>query len=360
MKIKGFILSGFITIFSLPMFAGEGMWLPLLLKMLNEGEMQEMGMKMTAEDIYSVSKGSLKDAIAHFGGFCTSEVISSNGLLLTNHHCGYSEIQQHSTMDNNYLKDGFWAKSFDEELPNPGLFAKFIESIEDVTDQVLDGVKDNMSDRERQSTVDKNIAAIQSKLDLDEFREAAIRPFFHGNQYFMFISVTYPDVRLVGAPPEFIGKFGADTDNWVWPRHTGDFSLFRIYASPDNKPAPFSEENVPFKPKYFLPVSMDGVEEGDFTLVFGFPGRTNQYLPSYAVEHIAEVSDPAKIGVRDLSLGVLDKHMRSDPAVKLQYASKFASIANAWKKWIGESTGLKKTGALAKKRKLESDFNKKS
>lgn len=355
--LKLIFLSTAISILSMPLYAGEGMWLPLLLKMLNEAEMQDMGMKMTAEDIYSVNQGSLKDAIVHFGGFCTGEVISSNGLLLTNHHCGYSQIQNHSTLENNYLKNGFWAESHADEKPNPGLFARFIERIEDVSEAALQGVKEEMSNAERQSTIDKNLEAIKKGYTLNEFEEVSIRPFYHGNQYFAFVMVTYPDVRLVGAPPESIGKFGSDTDNWVWPRHTGDFSLFRIYASPDNKPAEYAEDNVPFQPKHFLPISMDGVEEGDFTLVFGFPGRTNQYLPSYAVEQVANVTDPTRIGVRDISLGILDKYIRADESVKLKYASRFASIANGWKKWIGESMGLKKTGAVARKQKLEKEFS---
>lgn len=359
MKIFKFslILIGFL--FSTSTFAGEGMWLPQLLKALNEGEMQTMGMKLTAEQVYSVNQGSLKDAIVHFGGFCTSELISDKGLLLTNHHCGYGQIQSHTTLDNNYLKNGFWAKSHNEELANPGLFARFIERIDDVSEQVLAGVTDDMSSSEVQSIVDKNIAELRKNVKLGEFQELMIRPFYNGNQYFSFTTVTYPDVRLVGAPPESIGKFGADTDNWVWPRHTGDFSLFRIYAGPDNKPAEYSENNTPFKPKHFLPVSMDGVAEGDFTLVFGFPGRTNQYLPSQAVRQIAEVLDPAKIEIRDVALKIMDKYMREDEQTRIQYASKFARIANYWKKWIGEKTGLEKSNAVGKKQDLEEEFMKK-
>ncbi len=353
------LISGLLIVFTFNVcIAGEGMWLPLLLQSLNESEMQQMGMKLKAEDIYSVNKGSLKDAIAHFGGFCTSEVISNSGLLLTNHHCGYRQIQSHSSLDNNLIKNGFWAKSFDQELPNPGLFATFIESIEDVSDIMLMGVTDEMTEKERQSTIDKNMAKHKASIKLKEHHDIIIRPFFHGNQYFLFNTITFPDVRLVGTPPESIGKFGADTDNWVWPRHTGDFSLFRIYAGPDNAPAEYSTENKPYKPKHFLPISLDGVAEGDFTMIFGFPGRTNSYLPSQAVAQIQDVLDPAKISIRDKALKIIDAEMRADEAIKIKYASKFASTANYWKKWIGESQGLKSTGAVAKKQKFEAEFNK--
>jgi len=342
----------------LPAIAGEGMWLPLLLKAFNEEEMQEMGMKMTAEDIYSVNQGSLKDAIVHFGGFCTAEVVSDQGLLLTNHHCGYSEIQSHSSLENNYLRDGFWASNRSEELTNPGLFARFIDRIIDVSDVVLAGTSEAGTDAERQGIIKENIAAYEASVTLGVGEGLQVKPFFNTNQYFAFVTVTYNDVRLVGAPPESIGKFGADTDNWEWPRHTGDFSFFRIYAGPNNAPADYSADNKPYSPKHHLPISLDGVEEGDFTLIFGFPGRTDQYLPSFAVEQTLNVLNPAKIEIRDNALEVVDKAMREDPAIKLKYASKFASIANYWKKWIGESLGLEKTGGINKKKTLESELVK--
>lgn len=337
-------------------FAGEGMWLPQLLKALNEGEMQTMGMKLSAEDIYSVNQGSLKDAIVHFGGFCTSEIISPNGLLLTNHHCGYSNIQSHTTLENNYLKNGFWAKNHGEEIPNPGLFARMIVRIEDVSEAVLNGVTDDMSEADRQSTIDKNINAVEGQMQLEKFQEVMTRPFFKGNQYFSFVTVTYNDVRLVGTPPDAIGKFGADTDNWVWPRHTGDFSLFRIYAGPDNQPAEYAPDNQPYQPKHFLPISMSGVEEGDFTLIFGFPGRTNEYLPSYAIEEIVEITNPIRIGMRDQTLDILDKAMRASEKTRIQYASKQSRISNAWKKWQGENLGIQKTGGIQKKQNYEKAF----
>lgn len=344
--------------FSLPLRAGEGMWLPHLLAALNQTEMQSMGMKMTAEDIYSVNQGSLKDAIVHFGGFCTGEVISDQGLVLTNHHCGYGQIQSHSSLENNYLRDGFWAYSKEEELANPGLFVRFIDRIEDVTDAILDGVTDKMSTAERQSIIDQNIDHLKSTYRTGTFEEIQIRPFFKGNQYILFVTKDYTDIRLVGAPPESIGKYGHDTDNWVWPRHTGDFALFRIYSAPNGEPATYSEKNIPFQPKHALPISMDGVEEGDFTLVFGFPGRTNEYLPGAAVDITANQINPARIGIRESAMNVMDEHMKADEGIKIKYASKFARLTNYWKKWIGESQGLKRSKALAKKAELEAEYTK--
>ncbi len=349
----------FICLFFASMLhAGEGMWLPHLLKMLNEKEMKQMGMKISAEDIYSVNKGSLKDAVVHFGGFCTSEIISPNGLLLTNHHCGYGQIQSHSSLENNIIRNGFWAKNFEAELPNPGLTATFIDYIEDVTGKVLEGVNDQMSAAERQTIIDKNITNHRKTYVLESYQDVMIRSFYDGNQYFAFVTTTYRDVRLVGAPPESIGKFGSDTDNWVWPRHTGDFALFRIYADKNNKPADYSKDNIPFTPKHFLPISLDGVSEGDFTMVFGFPGRTTQYIPSSAVKQIVEVLNPARIAIRETSLSIMDKYMRADEMTKIKYASKYASIANAWKKWIGENLGLNQTDGIGLKVREEQDFLK--
>lgn len=356
--MRGFVVLIMLIISSSGLFAGEGMWLPQLLRLLNEKEMKSMGMKISAEDIYSINKGSLKDAIVHFGGFCTSEVISSNGLLLTNHHCGYDAIQSHSTVENNLIRNGFWAGSYREELSNPGLTATFIDRIDDVTTRALTGVTAVMSASERQSAIDKNLAEVRKEYRLESYQELIIRPFFDGNQYFAFVTTVYRDVRLVGAPPESIGKFGADTDNWVWPRHTGDFSLFRIYAGKDNKPADYSPDNVPYKPKHHLPVSMDGISEGDFTMVFGFPGRTTQYLPASAVRQVVNTLNPARISVRDAALKITDQYMRKDEATKIKYAAKYASIANYWKKWIGESQGLKQSDAVNKKLEYEAAFTK--
>ena len=338
--------------------ADEGMWLPLFLQQLNEKQMKSMGMKISASDIYNINKGSLKDAIVSFGGFCTGEVISEQGLVLTNHHCGFDAIQNHSTLDRNYIRDGFWARNKGEEIPNPGLFVTFIVRIEEVTKSALEGVKPTMTEQERQSTIDKNIAALRSGVKKEAYQDYFVRSFFEGNQYFLFVTETYKDVRLVGAPPSAIGNFGKDTDNWMWPRHTGDFSMFRIYAGKDNKPAEFSENNVPYKPKKALSISLDGMKEGDFTLVFGFPGRTTQYLHSAAVEQIVQVNDPAKIAIRDKALGVIDGFMRRDEQIKIQYAAKYASISNSWKKWQGEVLGLTSTNAVAKKKANEAEFQK--
>ncbi len=331
------------------------MWLPHLLKQM-EGDMQAMGMKMSAEDIYSVNSGSLKDAILHFGGGCTGSIISSSGLVLTNHHCGYGYIQSHSSLEHNYLRDGFWARTREEELANPGLFVTIIQRIEDVTDQALEGVAEGMPEAERQSRIDQNLNAYQKTISLKADEEVLFRPIFYGNQYIMIVTLTYTDIRLVGTPPESIGKFGSDTDNWVWPRHTGDFSLFRIYAGPDNRPAAYSEDNQPYTPVHYLPVSLDGVEEGDFTLVFGFPGSTQQYIPASGMSMVKDAVNPPRIAIRDTALQILDKGMRKDEAVRIQYASKYARVANYWKKWIGQNQGLERTNAVWKKVLAQKEF----
>lgn len=338
--------------------ADEGMWLPLFLQQLNEKQMKAMGMKITAADIYNINKGSLKDAIVSFGGFCTGEVISDKGLVLTNHHCGFDAIQNHSTLERNYIRDGFWARNKGEEIPNPGLFVTFIVRIEEVTKVVLEGVKQGMTEQERQSLIDKNINGLRTGVKKEAFQDYFVRSFFEGNQFFLFVTETYKDVRLVGAPPSAIGNFGKDSDNWMWPRHTGDFSMFRIYAGKDNKPADFSESNIPYTPKKSLSISLDGMKEGDFTMVFGFPGRTTQYLHSAAVEQIVQVNDPVKIAIRDKALSVLDGFMRRDEQIKIQYSAKYAGISNAWKKWQGEVLGLTSTNAVAKKKAYEAEFQK--
>ena len=347
-----------ITLFvSLQTLAGEGMWLPQLLQTLNERDMKKQGMKINASDIYSINKSSLKDAIVSLGG-CTAEIISGSGLMLTNHHCGFDAIQNHSSLEKNYIRDGFWAKNWAEELPNPGLTATFIIRIDDVTDAVLKGISSTLNERERQSAIDKRLNDVRAGVKKEAYQDVIIRPFFEGNKYYQFITEVYKDVRLVGAPPSSIGNFGKDTDNWMWPRHTGDFSLFRIYAGRDNRPATYSPDNVPYKPKRALNISLDGVQEGDFTMVFGFPGRTMQYLHSSAVEQIVNEINPARITLREKALGVLDEHMRADEQTKIQYASKYARIANAYKKWQGESLGLKSKNAVAKKKQYEAAFQK--
>lgn len=335
-----------------------GMWIPSLLEGMNEQEMTSLGSKLTAKDIYDVNNSSLKDAIGHFNRGCTSEVISPEGLILTNHHCGFGQIQSHSSLENDYLKDGFWAMNKKEELPNEGLFVEFIVRIDDVTTQALNGVTDLMTEREKQSAIDKNINEITKNTSKETWQDVKVKPFYKGNQYFLFITEKFEDVRLVGAPPSSIGKFGSDTDNWVFPRHTGDFSLFRIYADKNNRPAEYSKDNVPYQPKHFLPVSLDGIEEGDFTMVFGFPGRTNEYLPSVAIKHITQEFNPSNIAIREAALKEIDAQMKASDAVRIKYASKQARIANAWKKWIGENLGIKKSNAIAERQTFEATFKK--
>lgn len=357
--MKKIALVLFVTVLSFyQSFADEGMWLPQLLQSLNEKQMKKMGMKINASDIYSISKSSLKDAIVSFGGFCTAEVISNEGLLLTNHHCGFDAIQNHSSIQNNYIRDGFWAYNKGQELTNPSLFATFIIRIDEVTSDVLKGVTANSTEIERQRIIDKNIAALKITIKKESYQDVLIRAFFEGNKYFCFITETYKDVRLVGAPPSSIGNFGKDTDNWMWPRHTGDFSMFRIYAGKDNKPASYSADNVPYKPKRSLNISLDGVKENDFTMIFGFPGRTTQYLHSAAVKQIMDVLDPAKIAIREKALTVIDGFMRKDEGIKIKYAAKYASIQNAYKKWQGEVLGLRSKDAVGKKKQLEALFEK--
>ena len=350
------ILLLFVT---LNTFAQQGgMWIPSLLEGMNEDEMTSLGSKLTAKDIYDVNNSSLKDAIGHFNGGCTSEVISPKGLILTNHHCGFSQIQSHSSLENDYLKNGFWAMNFEDELPNNGLFVEFIVSIHDVSKEVLAAINEDMTEKEKQSTIDKNSNAILKNWTKETWQDVKVKSFYKGNQYFLFVTERFEDIRLVGAPPTSIGKFGSDTDNWVFPRHTGDFSLFRIYADANNRPAKYSENNKPYTPKHFLPISLDGVEEGDFTMIFGFPGRTNEYLPAVAIEHITKNYNPTNIAIREAALKVIDEKMKDDDEVRIKYASKQARIANAWKKWIGENLGIEKSNAVEKRRAFESTFTK--
>lgn len=336
-----------------------GMWIPSLLEGLNEKEMKQLGSKLTAKDIYDINNSSLKDAVIHFNGGCTGEIISDQGLILTNHHCGYDAIQTHSSLEHDYLQHGFWAADLAGELPNPGMYVTFIKRIDDVTAAILSGVEDKMTNAEKQSLIDKNTEAVIKITVKEEWQDIRVRPMYDGNNYYLFVTENFKDIRMVGAPPSSIGKFGSDTDNWMWPRHTGDFSLFRIYADKNNRPADYNKDNVPYKPLHYLPVSLDGVQENDFTMVFGFPGRTNEYLPAIAIEQLVNQQNPAKIEIRDQALKTADKYMRADPAIKLKYASKYASTANYWKKWIGENQGLKQTYAIGKKKLLEVEFQKK-
>ena len=337
--------------------ADEGMWLPSeILKKIKD--IQSKGFKLSAEDIYSVNKSSLKDAVVRFGGGCTGELISSQGLLITNHHCGFGTIQSHSSVEHDYLTDGFWAMSKAEELPNPGLSVAFLEYMIDVTDEVMKGYKPNMTEEKRTEIINKNAKKIEEKaVKGNKFLTANVRPIYYGNQYFLFVYKNYTDVRLVGAPPSSIGKFGGDTDNWMWPRHTGDFSLFRVYAGVDNEPADYSPNNVPFQPKKHFKINAAGISEGDFTMVYGFPGRTNEYLFSEAVKQTALISNPHKIALRTLRLDIQKEEMNKDRAVRIQYASKNAGVANAWKKWQGEAKGILKMKAIENKQDFETKFD---
>lgn len=328
--------------------AKEGMWIPTLLEAV-EDDMKAFGCELDADDIYSINHSSLKDAIVHFDLGCTAEVISDQGLILTNHHCGYGQIQSHSSVENDYLKNGFWAYSLEEELPNPGTVAVFIEEIMDVTSELLPLQEDPEAFKSKaKSLVDERIEG--TKL------EAVVRAFNYGNSYFMIVTKTFKDVRLVGAPPSAVGKFGGDTDNWVWPRHTGDFSMFRIYADENNEPAEYSESNQPYEPKRHLEINVDGVEEGDFTMVFGFPGRTQQHLISNEVEDIVNRINPMRLDMRSNSLSIIDAAMASSDKTRIQYAAKQSRISNAYKKWIGQNQGLRELGAIDKKLEEEKAY----
>ncbi|RLD71574.1 MAG: serine protease [Bacteroidetes bacterium] len=333
--------------------ADEGMWIPLLLKKYNIKDMQAKGFKLTADDIYSINKASMKDAVMIFGRGCTGELISDQGLLITNHHCGFGSIQSHSSLEHDYLTNGFWAMNRSEELINKGLTVTFLDRMEDVTDKVLANVTDEMTEEDRQKEIAKQMQILEIRAsELGKF-VTRVKPFFYGNQYFLFVKKVYRDVRLVGAPPSAVGNFGGDTDNWMWPRHTGDFSMFRIYADKNNEPAVYSSDNVPFKPKKHFPISLKGVKKGDFTLVFGYPGSTQEYITSYAVEMITQVENPNRIKIRQAKLDIMDKYMNSDPAIRIKYASKQKRVGNAWKKWIGVNRGLKRLDAINKKHAFE-------
>ena len=325
----------------LPALADEGMWLPSLISTRID-DMRAKGFRLTAEDIYSINRASMKDAVVLFDGGCTGELISAEGLLLTNHHCGYDATQAHSSVEHDYLTYGFWARTRAEELPNEKLNVKFLVRMEEITDRLAAG-----------ETAEEIICAAEAE---GTGYKAAVEQMYYGNQQFLFVYEQFDDVRLVAAPPSSIGKFGGDTDNWIWPRHTGDFSLFRIYASKDNKPAAYSPDNVPYRPKKHFTISTKGVREGDFTMIYGFPGNTQEYILSDAVAYIAERSDPAKIAIRDGRLAIIAAAQASDPALRIHYAAKHAAIANAWKKWQGEVLGLTRRSTVASKRDYEERF----
>ena len=337
--------------------ADEGMWLPVLIGE-RISDMQSKGCRLSAEDIYSVNQACLKDAVVLFGSGCTGEVVSDEGLLFTNHHCGYGYIQRHSSVEHDYLRDGFWAMNRGEELPNPGLSVSFLERMEDVTSTVLAGIPDGMPEAERDSIVRVRSAMLREAAAKEgKGLRASVESLYYGNQYFLFVFRVYRDVRLVGAPPSSIGKFGGDTDNWMWPRHTGDFSIFRIYADKDNNPADYSPENVPMRPKKSFRISLAGVKEGDFTMVYGCPGSTREYVVSDEVRYVSEISDPQKIALRTRRLDIIKKYMSSDQAVRIKYSSKQANIANAWKKWQGECKGIRKMNTVRTKQAFEEEFS---
>jgi Peptidase S46 len=354
-KIKVLILGGFILISS-SSFAVEGMWLPFLIKRLNERDMKAKGLQLTAEELYSVNTSSLKDAIVSLGGFCTAEVVSPNGLILTNHHCGFEAIQSQSSVEKDYLTNGFWAYKKNEELASPGLTAAFLVRIEDVSEKVNKMLTLEMNEEERGKIIGE-----QSKIIADEAIEgthynAEVETFFNGNEFYLFVYETYRDVRLVGAPPSAIGKFGGDTDNWMWPRHTGDFSMLRVYSGPDGKPADYSPNNIPMKSKHFLPISLDGVKEGDFSMIFGYPGSTDRYLSSHGVKQAIEIKNPTTVDIRDLKLKIIKEDSDADAVVRIKYAAKYAQTANYWKYFIGETKGLKKLKVYDQKKTTEAQF----
>jgi len=355
-KLFGLLL--ILTIGFSPMTkADEGMWLPLFVERLNYVDMEEMGLQLTAEEIYSINNSSLKDAIIIFGGGCTGEIVSPEGLIFTNHHCGFGAIQSHSTIEHDYLTDGFWAMSKKEELKNDRLSARFLVRIEDVTEQVLSELNDEMSEADRTTKVREMGKKISDEATKDTHYNASIRGFFGGNEYYLFVYEIFEDVRLVGAPPSSIGKYGADTDNWMWPRHTGDFSIFRVYTGPDGKPAKYAEENVPLKSKYFLPISIAGVEKNDFAMILGYPGGTQRYLSSWGVELAIEESNMTVVKIREKKLKIMREQMDANEAVRIQYASKYARTSNYWKYFIGQTKGLKRLKVYDKKKEQEKQFN---
>ncbi len=336
----------------------EGMWLPMFIQRLNYEDMQKKGLKLTAEEIYSINHSSLKDAIVMLdGGQCTAELVSAEGLLFTNHHCGYNAIQSHSTLDNNYLRDGFWAMSKEQELNNEGMTASLLVRMEDVTEKAMKNVKPDMKDEERSNAIEKELREIEKEASEKGKYDVKIKSFFEGSEYYLFVYITYRDVRLVGAPPTSIGKFGGETDNWIWPRHTGDFCILRIYTDKEGNPASYSQNNIPLEAKYFLPVSIKGVKKNDYAMIMGYPGKTDRYLSSDGVNILLEQTAPTVVKTRDIKLKIMKEAMDADPAVKIKYAAKYAATANYWKYFIGQSKGLKRLNVYGKKKKLEDDFD---
>ena len=354
-RSANYLILVFFLILFIEVPAREGMWMPQLLKELNESDMKSMGMEINAEDIYSINHASLKDAIVQFGAGCTGELISAKGLLITNHHCGLSQIQSLSVIDKNFLKDGFWASNREEEIPCPGLKCTFIREIIDVTSDVLAGISDTLNEEVRAQLIKSKTDSLEKSVNIK--LNGVVRQFYQGNKFYLFIAEVYNDVRFVGAPPISIGKFGGDTDNWMWPRHTGDFSLFRIYADKDNNPSVYSKENIPYTPKQFLTINIGGIKENDFAFVYGFPGRTNEYIPSSAIEVIANQTNPNRIAIRQVRLDIMKEAMNSNDTTQLQYAARYSTLENYYKKWEGELLGFKRFDLINEKKIREKDFN---
>ncbi|MBW6498915.1 MAG: S46 family peptidase [Bacteroidales bacterium] len=353
--LKRILVLVFVISMHLQSLAIEGMWLPMLIGS-NIEEMQQMGLQLSAKDLYNEDGTSLKDAIVRFGRGCTGAFISPEGLLITNHHCGLGQIQRHSSVENDYLTHGFWAEDQSQELPNPGLTITMLVRMEDVTDKIVPQIEANMTEQERAATVARLSRQIAREASEDNRYETQVAPFYYGNEYFLFVYEVYRDVRLVGAPPESIGSFGGDEDNWMWPRHTADFSLFRVYADADNKPADFNTDNKPYQPKHFFPVSNAGVRDNDFTMVYGFPGRTSQYLTADAVDFVINRQNPVAIDLRTRILDIYYQNMAASDQVRIQYTTKAARVSNAWKRWQGENRGLERLDAVNRKLEMEKEF----
>lgn len=364
MKRMILILAVFVLGFAGRLSADEGMWLPMFVERLNHTDMQQMGLQLTADEIYGINNASIKDAIAGLstsptpnGYFCTGEIVSAQGLMFTNHHCGYDIIQQHSSVENDILTNGFWARSLDEELPNDALTASFLVSMSDITDSVMAQLNDEMSDQERSAAIRSTTARLRTAATDEAGRFHVVsKSFFEGNEYYLFVYEVFRDVRLVGAPPSSIGKYGGDTDNWMWPRHTGDFAIFRVYTAPDGSPADYAPENIPLVPKHHLPISLDGVQKDDFTMIWGYPGGTDRYLTSYGVNFNLDKQYPPIIDLFGKKLDIWKIYMDADPQVRIQYASKHAVTANTWKYLIGQTLGLKNLDVEAKKQEIEATF----
>ncbi|MDM1349450.1 S46 family peptidase [Myroides marinus] len=357
MKKIVLFLTAFILAIPTTVKADEGMWFLMFIERLNQRDMQKMGLKLTAEEIYSINKHSLKDAIVQFDGGCTAEIISNQGLVLTNHHCGYDKIAALSTPEDDILTNGFWAKDKATERPAKGLSVRFFVKMDDVTKRILSVVNDKMTELEREKAINQEIAKIQKENDGNGKYTVSVRSFFQGNEFYYFVYEDYKDVRLVGTPPNSIGKFGGDTDNWEWPRHTGDFSLFRVYTDKNGNPAEYSPENVPMVPKHHLPVSITGIQEGDFSMILGYPGRTNRWMPAQGVNQNINYAYPAWVEGSKLGMDVMKKYMATNDAVRLNYASKYAGVANYWKNRQGMIDALNQHQTVATKTKAENEFH---